>query len=306
MSRIATSGTRTSSRRRGPSGLKKVWTVTSFGISCAAAAAAKEKRQMATKRRRMNMVDGRSLTADRCRWRSTMGARNPRASSRKPSAICGRPGSILPPFTREGRMKSQRHLWIGGAFATLISALFIGQLAVERSVAAQAKSGVQAPRFEVDPMWPKPLPNHWLLGSAIGVSVDAQDHIWIIRRSSATLNNNERGAELDPPTGECCKGAPPVLEFDQAGNLLRHWGGPGQGYEWPQSNHGITIDYKGNVWIGGNGAHDAHVVKFTQEGKFLAQYGHFGKSGGSNDQENFGRVAKIFVDPRANEAYIAD
>ena len=104
-------------------------------------------------------------------------------------------------------MRSQRHLWIGGAFVALIVALGIGQLVVERAVNAQAKSGTQAPRFEVDPMWPKPLPNHWLLGSTIGVSVDAQDHVWIIHRSSATLNNNERGAELDPPTGECCKGA---------------------------------------------------------------------------------------------------
>src|SRR5204862_4519380 len=92
-----------------------------------------------------------------------------------------------------------------------------------------------APVFEVYPLWPKPLPNHWLLGSTIGVWVDEQDHVWIIHRSSATLNANERGAEVDPPTGECCRGAPPVLEFDPAGNLVRHWGGPGQGYEWPQS-----------------------------------------------------------------------
>jgi DNA-binding beta-propeller fold protein YncE len=155
-------------------------------------------------------------------------------------------------------------------------------------------------------MWPKPLPNHWLLGSTIGVSVDAQDHIWIIHRSSATLNNNERGAELDPPTGECCKGAPPVLEFDQAGNLLRHWGGPGQGYQWPQSNHGITIDYKGNVWIGGNGADDGQVLKFTQDGKFIKQVGMEWGSAGSNDTWAFGQVAKIFVDKTANEAYIAD
>src|SRR6476646_6266790 len=118
-----------------------------------------------------------------------------------------------------------RSLYIGAAF--LISLLVLGatQNALQKTAAAQGKSGVQAPRFEVDPMWPKPLPNHWLLGSTIGVSIDAQDNVWIIHRSSATLNNNERGAELDPPTGECCKGAPPGLEFDQAGNLLRSWGG---------------------------------------------------------------------------------
>jgi DNA-binding beta-propeller fold protein YncE len=97
-----------------------------------------------------------------------------------------------------------------------------------------------------------------------------------------------------------------VLVFDQAGNLVRHWGGPGAGYEWPESNHGIFVDHKSNVWIGGNGAKDAHLLKFTKDGKFLMQVGHLGKSGGSNDLENFGRVAKIFVDAKTNEAYVAD
>jgi DNA-binding beta-propeller fold protein YncE len=84
------------------------------------------------------------------------------------------------------------------------------------------------------------------------------------------------------------------------------WGGPGPGYEWPDSNHGVHVDYKGNVWIGGNGPKDAHVLKFTRDGKFLMQMGRYGKNAGSNDTENFGRVAKIWVDPKTNEAYIAD
>src|SRR5216684_2989128 len=203
-------------------------------------------------------------------------------------------------------MQPRRHFLIGTGLVTLLTALGAGQYALDRTVAAQSKTAVQAPRFEVDPMWPKPLPNHWLLGATIGVSVDAQDHVWIIHRSSATLNNNERGAELDPPTGECCKGAPPVLEFDQAGNLLRHWGGPGEGYEWPESNHGITVDYKGNVWLGAWGPKDAQILKFTREGKFLMQVGHQGRNSGSNDNENFGRATKIWVDPKTNEAYVAD
>ena len=120
------------------------------------------------------------------------------------------------------------------------------------------------------------------------------------------LHNNERGAELSPPIAECCRTAPPVLVYEPGGGLVRSWGGPGEGYEWPQSNHGIHVDYKGNVWIGGNGAKDAHVLKFTKDGKFLMQAGKFGMSGGSNDSENFGRVAKIWVDPKTNEAYIAD
>jgi DNA-binding beta-propeller fold protein YncE len=205
-----------------------------------------------------------------------------------------------------GQMRRMRSLHLGAVFVVLLLALSIGQYLLAQAATAQASRDLRAPIFEVDPLWPKPLPNHWVLGSAIGVSVDEQDHVWIIHRSSATLANNEKGLELKPPTGECCMGAPPVLEFDQAGNLLRHWGGPGQGYEWPQSNHGITVDYKGNVWIGGNGEKDSHVLKFTKDGKFLMQVGRLGGNAGSNNLEHFGRVAKIFVDPKTNETYLAD
>ena len=212
----------------------------------------------------------------------------------------------------------RRNLLIGTIFAAVFGALAVTSAMLERVVAAQNGGGsVRAPRFEVDPLWPKPLPNHWVLGSTIGVWVDERDHIWIIHRSSATLDENEKGIELK--TAECCAGAPPVLEFDAEGTLVQSWGGPGQGYEWPQSNHGIFLDHKGNVWIGGNGAGDSHVLKFTRNGKFIAQYGKAGVhkgatnaeglstyAGESNDQQNFGRVAKIFVDPRDNEAYIAD
>jgi len=193
---------------------------------------------------------------------------------------------------------------VGAAFAALLAVLGCTQALLDRQ--ADQAQVVQAPVFEVDPLWPKPLPNHWLLGMTIGVWVDEQDHVWIIHRSSATLNNNEKGLELNPPTGECCRGAPPVLVFDQAGNLVRHWGGPGPGYEWPESNHGIFVDHKGNVWIGGNGAKDAQVLKFTKDGKFLLQVGKYGNNKGSNDLENFGRAAKIFVDPKTNEAFVAD
>jgi len=199
----------------------------------------------------------------------------------------------------------KRNFFIGAALAALIVALGVGQSVLQNKADAQGRT-VQAPMFEVDPLWPKPLPNHWLLGWTIGVWVDEQDHIWIIHRGAGGLHNNERGLELDPPISECCRTAPPILEFDQAGNLLRHWGGPGQGYEWPQSNHGIHIDYKGNVWIGGNGQKDAQVLKFTKDGTFMMQVGHMGKNAGSNDLENFWRVAKIWVDPKTNEAYIAD
>jgi DNA-binding beta-propeller fold protein YncE len=188
------------------------------------------------------------------------------------------------------------------------------------AAAAHAATAV-APRFEVDFTWPKPLPNHWVLGQTIGVAVDAQDHIWIIHRP-ASLEPQEAHAAANPPIAKCCAAAPPVLEFDQAGNLLRHWGGPGEGFDWPLSNHGITIDYKGNVWIGGNsrdpmtggapaaGAfesyHDDMVLKFTRDGKFLLQIGKPGRSTGSNDTGNLRLPAKTFVDPKTNELYVAD
>jgi DNA-binding beta-propeller fold protein YncE len=203
-------------------------------------------------------------------------------------------------------MKRTRDVVIGATILVVLAVLGLGQAMLERTTASQGGSGVQAPIFEVDPFWPKPLPNHWLIGSAIGVSVDAQDNVWIIHRPDTFNKRTETGAEVTPPVAECCLPSPPVLVFDAAGNLVNHWGGAGAGYEWPESNHGITVDHKGNVWIGGNGQKDAHVLKFTKDGKFLMQLGRAGMSGGSHDRVNFGRVAKIFVDARANEAYFAD
>src|SRR3954468_7151971 len=144
-----------------------------------------------------------------------------------------------------------RHIAIGAAFLALAGALGLGSMALDRRARVEA-AAVQAPRFEVDPLWPKPLPNKWILGQTIGVAVDAQDHVWIIHRAGS-LEPGEVHATTNPPTAQCCAPAPPILEFDATGNLIGHWGGPGQGYDWPDSNHGITIDYRGNVWIGGNG-----------------------------------------------------
>jgi DNA-binding beta-propeller fold protein YncE len=221
----------------------------------------------------------------------------------------------------------KRNIYIGAAFFALLIALGVGSTVLERRAAVEA-AGVQAPHFEVDLMWPKPLPNHWLLGMTIGVSVDAQDHIWIIHRGGS-LERMENYLAANPPGSECCMAAPPVLEFDEEGNLIGHWGGPGQGYDWPVSNHGITVDYKGNVWIGGNGRgaqvapptqaaalnesqpgggpfNDNMVLKFTQDGKFLMQIGHPGQSKGSNDLENLKGPAKMFIDQATNELYVAD
>ncbi len=198
----------------------------------------------------------------------------------------------------------KRNALIGSLLASLVVVLGIGQGLLEKKAEAQAKGKVQVPRFEVDPTFPKPLPNQWYQGMSIGVGVDANDHVWIVHRPD-TVNANEAAA--DAKTGTCCVKAPPILEFDQQGTLLRHWGGSdGEGYQWPGSNHGVTIDHKGNVWIGGNGGGDGMVLKFTQDGKFLMMVGKKGVPIDSNSTEHFGMVAKIFVDAKENEAYISD
>ncbi|KAB1068534.1 NHL repeat-containing protein [Methylobacterium planeticum] len=160
-------------------------------------------------------------------------------------------------------------------------------------------------RFEVDPTWPKRLPNDWILGQAAGVAVDAQDRVWVIQRPR-TLTDDEKAASLDPPRTKCCKPAPPVLVFDQAGALVASWGGPGAGYDWPQNEHGIHIDHKGFVWLAGNGDADGQVLKFTPEGRFVLQIGKPGAQTNSLDTARLGKPAAMQVDPETNELYVAD
>lgn len=193
------------------------------------------------------------------------------------------------------------------------------------SVAVAAEKPVMAPIFEVDPFWPQPLPNHWVTGSTIGLSVDANDNVWTLHRRES-VPDDLRAADLtvaqarddealpgangpvnrSDPIGACCRVAPEVLVYDQAGHLVRSWGGKGVGYEWPERNHGLTVDHKGNVWIGGNGESDTHVLKFAADGKFLLQVGKQGVRTGSNDLANFWKPSKIYPDPAANEVYVSD
>ena len=147
------------------------------------------------------------------------------------------------------------------------------------------------------------LPNHWLLGQVSGVDVDSHDHIWVIHRPRTT---DEHDNYLRDKTADCCAPAPPVLEFDQAGNLLQSWGGPGQGYDWPDIEHGIYVDHKDNVWLAGNGDKDTNILKFSNSGKFLLQIGKHGKTGGSNDTENVNKAAGIAVYAPTNEVFVAD
>src|SRR5438046_4230496 len=118
--------------------------------------------------------------------------------------------------------ESKRNLHIGAAFVSILVALGACQALLENRAATPGPT-VQAPMFEVDPLWPRPLPNHWLLGWTIGAWVDEQDHVWVIHRGAGGLHDNEKGLELKPPISECCRTAPPILVFDQAGNLVRSW-----------------------------------------------------------------------------------
>jgi len=203
-------------------------------------------------------------------------------------------------------LKPRRNVLVGIAFLSLLVALAVAESVLQKSAAAQSNNMVQAPRYEADPMWPKPLPNHWLLGMTIGVGVDSRDHVFIIHRGASTLDRKEIYAAQNPPMSDCCNAAPPVLEFDAEGNLVKAWGGPGEGYEWPESNHGITADSKGNVWIGGNGPNDGQILVFTRDGKFVKQFGFAYASAGSNDDFAFNKVAKVFLDEPNNEAYVSD
>jgi hypothetical protein len=214
-------------------------------------------------------------------------------------------------------------------------------------VASASILGQAPPTFQVDPLWPKPLPNHWLLGSVTGVAVDAQDHIWVVHRGYDSMTaRTEIGAATTPKTAdECCVPAPPILEFDQAGNLVSHWGGPGEKYEWPVSPGGLTVDAKGSVWLTaagppeipgagsapargrtggasttatqagrgtGRGAAappkpvDAHVLKFSRKGEFLLQIGKAGMPGAADSTTGLNRPFGVDVDASGSEVYVAD
>ncbi len=230
----------------------------------------------------------------------------------------------------------RRKLLVGAALAGLLASAGSGPL----STALAQDSDPMVPWFQADPFWPKPLPNHWVLAMTIGLSMDAKDNVWILHRPQ-TLEQKESYATRNE--ADCCTAAPDVLEFDPAGNLLRHWGRDqvkGNGHDWPSSNHGITVDKDENVWIGGNGApqptgaspgsaeqfaraaapgaapapyaggvpqyHDSFILKFTPDGKYIGQIGKANASKGSLDTDNVRGVAQIRIIPGANELVLAD
>src|ERR1051325_687898 len=169
--------------------------------------------------------------------------------------------------------------------------------------AAAIFAAADVPTFEVDPNWPK-VPAQCKLGDASSVAIDAQDRIWVLHRPR-TLKPE------DAP-----KAAPPVIVFDAAGNYIKAWGGAGKGYEWPEREHGIHIDYKGFVWLGGNSCPtnglpglkpvaDDQLLKFTQDGKFVKQLGHSNQSKGNSDTQNVHRAADMWFRGQTQETLVA-
>ena len=182
------------------------------------------------------------------------------------------------------------------------------------AVSAPTVAATTPPQFQVDAAWPRELPNNWILGQVSGVAVGPNDHIWIVHRPR-TITAREAGAVQNPPLSSCCVPAPSVIEFNQEGTVVRSWGGPttsgGASGErtaetWPDSEHGITVDDQGNVWIASNGRADQIVLKFSPEGRQLLRIGRAGENAGSNDTVRLGQPTAVDVDIAANEVYVAD
>jgi hypothetical protein len=179
-------------------------------------------------------------------------------------------------------------LMVAGASGALIVRAFAAA-----AVQGRPSTAREVPKFKVDPAWPK-IPSKWILGIVSSSNVDAQDNVWVLHRP-LTLAADEKS-----------KTAPPVLEFNAAGDFLQAWGGPGDGYEWPNTEHGIYVDPRGFVWIGGSGPGDNQLLKFTKEGKFVMQIGHAKQSKGNADTVNLNQPADVFVYQKTNELFVAD
>jgi hypothetical protein len=189
--------------------------------------------------------------------------------------------------------------------AAPIAALILAGLAAPTLLAGPAAAQTRSlPVFEVDASWPK-VPEKWKLGDASSFAIDAQDNVWLLHRPRTVKPE------------QAAMAAPPVMVFDGAGNFIKAWGGAADGYDWPEREHGIHIDYKGFVWIGGNNcptsglrglkplADDA-LLKFTQDGKLVLQIGHSNQSKGDNDTANVHRAADAWVYRPTNEVFVAD
>jgi DNA-binding beta-propeller fold protein YncE len=181
-------------------------------------------------------------------------------------------------------------------------------LGLERTLRRSADAQeAGAPSYEVDPFWPH-VPDGWILGQVAGVAVDSRDHVWIVQRPWSVANDELATND----EAECCRPAPPVMEFTPEGTYVQGWGGEGDGYEWPADEHGIHVDYADNVWISSAGGPrlgdrtENHLLKFTRDGRFLLQIGKRGQAKGSLDTLNLNNAADMFVHRATNELFVAD
>ncbi len=169
----------------------------------------------------------------------------------------------------------------------------------QASAAQISEGGV--PAFQADPAWPQ-LPNNWVLGEVSSVAVDRRDHVWILHRPRTV------------PAPEQGRAAPALLEFDATGNFVKALGGPSDAYEWPDNEHGIFVDHKDTLWIGGNNPtgqsvsrrSDDMLLKLTIGGTLVSQFGRRDRSGGNTDTMNLKRAADVFVYAKTNDAFVAD
>src|SRR6266550_3972092 len=170
-------------------------------------------------------------------------------------------------------------------------AAFAGVVFAMTTAAALVIAADATPKFEIDASWPKPLPNNWILGQIGGIFVDKDDNVWISQRPRSVNDRDKRAERGDKSV--CCYAAPSVIVFNQAGDVVKSWGGPksAQGYDWRQNAHGMFVDYKGNVWLAGNGENDGMVLKFTNDGKFLMAIGKSAPQTNSLDKTRVGRAA---------------
>ncbi len=202
--------------------------------------------------------------------------------------------------------------WLG-ATAVVVATV----AAVTAGQGGQPKAGRQMPTFAYDPSWPKELPNKWIVGNIGALWVDGQDHVWIAQRPGGTTNLSERFGLTGE--SECCFPAPPVIEFDPAGKVVQAWGlihdakgqplgpqvsGPYPDGAWPTSEHGITVDHKGHVWVDSS-TPPSSLLKLSHDGKLLLRIGQAqGKT--NSDTVNLGGPTSMLVDPQTNEVFVAD
>ena len=173
------------------------------------------------------------------------------------------------------------------------------------------ESRARLPRFEVDLswQWPPKLPNNWVVGVVTWVDVDRHDHVWVLHRPRQV------------PVEHKDRAAPAVLEFDAAGRFVQGWGGPGEGYEWPDMEHGLSVDHRDRVWITGlnplersyaapTQRTDDMILKFTNKGKFIRQFGgrdrHPLADGGNADTTSVHLATEAVVFPKTNELFVSD